>query len=69
MFDLVNWVDQVKIPKMKVRQKAELVLHAFKLRDAPRFILKPKLNHTNQNHGENTNKNNNQNIPVSLNHL
>ena len=67
LFDLVSWVDQVKIPKLKVRYWTELNLHASKVRTAPRCILKPNLNYTNQNHGDKNNDNNNQqNILVSL---
>ena len=59
VFDLVNKVDQVKVPKLEVSYCTNMILHASKVRTAPRCILKPNLNHANQDHGDN-NKNNNQ---------
>ena len=38
VFDLVNWVDQVKIPKLKVRCRIQLNLQASKVRTTPMLM-------------------------------
>ena len=53
VFDLVNWIDHVKIPKLKVRYWTELNLHESKVKTAPRCILKPNLNYAIQYRSDN----------------
>ena len=43
VFDLVNWVDQVKVPKLEVRYCTNMILQASKVRNAPMVYIKPKL--------------------------
>ena len=43
VFDLVNWVDQVKVPKLQVRYYANMILHVSKVRNAPVVYIKTQL--------------------------
>ena len=43
VFDLVNWVDQVKVPKLEMRYCTHMILHASKVRNAPIVYIKTKL--------------------------
>ena len=43
VFDLVNWVDHVKVPKLEVRYHTNMILHASKVRNAPMVYIKTQL--------------------------
>ena len=43
MFDLVNWVDQVKVPKLEVRYYTNMILHASKVRNTLMVYIKTQL--------------------------
>ena len=43
MFDLVNWVYQVKVRKLKVRYCIHMILQASRVRNAPMVYIKTNL--------------------------
>ena len=51
VIDLV-WVDQVKVPKNKVRYYARMFLLPAKVRNAPMMYIKTKLELVIHNHGD-----------------
>ena len=52
MIDMVNKVDQVKIPKIKVIYYANTILQPPKVRDALIMYIKTKLELVIHNHGD-----------------
>ena len=50
VIDLVNWVDQVKVRKIKVRYYASMILQPSKVRNAPMVYTKTKLESVIHNH-------------------
>ena len=52
VIDLVNSIDQVKVPKIKVRYRTDMILQHSKVRHAPMMYIKTQLESVIHDHGD-----------------